>query len=513
MNENNVDNKRIAKNTLFLYLRMLITMMVSLYTSRVVLATLGIEDFGIYGVVGGVVAMFSFLNNAMATGTQRFLTYELGRNNEHQLRKVFSMSIRIHFLIALIILVLAETVGLWFFYEKMVIPEERLYAAFWVYQLSVIASLIMIISVPYNALIIAHEKMSAFAYVSIYEAFAKLIIVYLLLLTKADKLILYAILILGVQVSVRIIYGYYCKKHFPESKYHHFSDKKLFREMMSFSGWNFWGNFAAMAFSQGINILLNMFFGPAVNAARSVAVQVQNTTTVFASNFQTALNPQITKSYASGNLPYMHSLIFRSSKFTYFLMFLISLPIFLRIDYLLALWLKEVPQFSSIFLRYMLCISIVDSVANPLMTAAAATGNVKKYQTCLGLILLSIVPIAYIALKLGAPPVSVFMVHLAVGLFTFIVRLFIIRPMVLLSIREYVQMVILPIFVFTIGALIIPLTVNFYFIENNLLSFILLLGVSVLSSLTAGYLLLFTQSERNFLLSLVKKGMAFIHRS
>lgn len=512
MAENNTDNKRIAKNTLLLYLRMLITMAVSLYTSRVVLATLGIQDYGIYGVVGGVVAMFSFLNNAMANGTQRFLTYELGRGEEGELKKVFSMSIRIHILIAVVILILSETIGLWFFYEKMVIPEERLYAAFWVYQLSVIATLIMIVSVPYNALIIAHERMSAFAYVSIYEAFAKLGIVYLLLLTEADKLILYAILILGVQVSVRIIYGYYCKKHFPESKYHHYKDKKLFQEMLSFSGWNFWGNFAAMAFSQGINILLNMFFGPIVNAARSVAVQVQSVTTVFASNFQTALNPQITKSYAGGNLPQMHSLIFRSSKFTYFLMFLISLPIFLRIDYLLALWLKEVPQYSSIFLRFMLCISIVDAVANPLMTAASATGRIKKYQTTLGLILLSIVPIAYIALKLGAPPVSVFIVHFIVGLITFIVRLFIIRPMISLSVRKYFQMVILPISFFTIGALIIPLTINFYFIEDNLLSFIFLFCLSSLSSLGTGYLLLFTQSERNFLLSLIKKAMAFIHR-
>lgn len=511
MTDKNTDNKRIAKNTLLLYLRMLITMTVSLYTSRVVLATLGIQDYGIYGVVGGVVTMFSFLNYAMSNGTQRFLTYELGRGEEGQLKKVFSMSIRIHILIAVIVLILAETIGLWFLYEKMVIPEERLYAAFWVYQLSVIATLIIIVSVPYNALIIAHERMSAFAYVSIYEAFAKLGIVYLLLLTETDKLILYAILILGVQVSVRIIYGYYCKMHFPESKYHHYKDKKLFLEMLSFAGWNFWGNFAAMAFSQGINLLLNLFFGPVVNAARSVALQVQNATTVFASNFQTALNPQITKSYASGNFSQMHSLIFRSSKFTYFLMFLISLPIFLKIDYLLALWLKEVPQYSSVFLQLMLCISIIDAVANPLMTAASATGRIKKYQTCVGLILLSIVPIAYVALKLGAPPVSVFIVHLIIGIIAFVVRLAIVSPIISLSVREYIQMALLPIFFFTAGALIIPLCVNFYLMEDNLLSFIFLFCISTLSSLGTGYLLLFTPSERNFLLSIIKKKVNILH--
>lgn len=511
MTEINIDNKRIAKNTIFLYIRMLITMLVSLYTSRIVLATLGIQDYGIYGVVGGIVTMFSVLNNAMANGTQRFLSYELGRGQNSQIKKVFSMSIRIHFLIAIIILVLAETIGLWFFYEKMVIPTERMYAAFWVYQLSIIATMIMIISVPYNALIIAHEKMSAFAYVSIYETLAKLAIVYLLLLTEYDKLILYAILILSVQISVRIIYGYYCKKHFPESSYCKIKDKQLFHEMLSFAGWNFWGNLAAMAFTQGINILLNMFFGPVVNAARSVAVQVQNVVITFSSNFQMALNPQITKSYASDNLEHMHTLIFRSSKFTYFLLFIISLPIYLKIDYILSLWLKEVPQYTSVFLRFMLCISIVDAVANPIMVAASATGKIKKYQTCVGLTLLSIVPISYIFLKLGAPPFSVFVVHLTVGLIAFMVRLFIVRPIISLSIRRYIHQVITPVLLFTIIALILPLGYNFYLAKNNFLSLVLLIGISCLSSLSVGCLLLFTKSERNFLFSFIKKGIARIY--
>lgn len=505
MKETNINNKRIAKNTLLLYIRMLITMLVSLYTSRVILATLGVEDYGIYGVVGGIVTMFAFLNNAMASGTQRYLTYELGRGKASQLKKVFNMSIRIHFLIALIILILGETVGLWFFYTKLVIPSERLFAAFWVYQLSIMATMIMIISVPYNALIIAHEKMSTFAYVSIYETFAKLGIVYLLLLTTSDKLIIYAILILSVQISVRIIYGIYCKKHFPESKFYKINDKKLFHEMLSFAGWNFWGNFAAMAFSQGINILLNMFFGPIVNAARSIAVQVQTVVTTFSSNFQMALNPQITKSYAADNIQHMHSLIFRSSKFTYFLLFIISVPIFIKIDYILSLWLEEVPQYTSIFLRFMLCISIVDAVANPIMVAASATGKIKKYQTCVGLVLLSIAPISYVVLKLGGHPASVFIVHLIVGLIAFVVRIYIVQPLIKLSIRMYIQQVVIPIFLFTIVGLVIPFGYNFYYHENNLLSLILQFGISSLSSLTIGYLFLFTKSEREFFIAFLQK--------
>lgn len=242
-----------------LYIRMLLMMVVSLYTSRVVLATLGVTDFGIYGVVGGIVSMFSFINGAMATGTQRYLSFELGRGDMKQLKKVFSMSINIHLLLALIILLLSETIGLWFFYEKMVIPADRLTAAFWVYQFSIVATLVMILSVPYNAMIIAHERMSAFAYISIFEALAKLLVVYLLLLSGWDRLIFYAALILLVQISVRLIYGSYCKKHFVESTYYKVKDKALFKEMLGFAGWNFWGNCAGMALTQGLNLLLNLF--------------------------------------------------------------------------------------------------------------------------------------------------------------------------------------------------------------------------------------------------------------
>lgn len=312
-------NQRIAKNTLLLYFRMFLMMGVSLYTSRVVLQTLGVEDFGIYSVVGGIITMFAFINGGMVSATQRFITFELARGCMDRLKSVFSTSLQIHALISLIVVLLGETVGFWFLYEKMVIPDSRMQAAVWVYQCSIIACVVNIMSIPYNADIVAHEKMSAFAYISIVEAFLKLGIVYLLLLSPWDKLKVYAVLLLIVQLVIRFVYSYYCHKHFEEASYQHQMDKPLFREMVGFAGWSFWGNLAGVLYTQGLNIMLNIFFGPVVNAARGIAVQVQSAVQQFVSNFQMALNPQITKTYATGNLSQMHSLMFRSARFSFFI--------------------------------------------------------------------------------------------------------------------------------------------------------------------------------------------------
>lgn len=313
------NNKRIAKNTLMLYIRMLFMMGVSLFTSRVILETLGVEDFGIYSVVGGIITMFAFINGGMVSATQRFITFEIGKGNVEKLKSVFSTSLQIHALISLIIILLGETVGLWFLYEKMVIPEARMDAAMWVYQCSIIACVVNIMSIPYNADIVAHEKMSAFAYISIVEVSLKLIIVYLLLLSPWDKLIVYAILLLLVQFSIRFVYSHYCHKHFEETNYKHQWNKPLLYEMISFAGWSFWGSLSVVLYTQGLNMLLNVFFGPVVNAARGIAVQVQSAVQQFTTNFQMALNPQITKNYAVGDLDQMHSLMFRSARFSFFL--------------------------------------------------------------------------------------------------------------------------------------------------------------------------------------------------
>ncbi len=503
------NNKRIAKNALLLYFRMIFMMGVSLYTSRVVLAALGVEDFGIYNVVGGVISLFGFLNGAMASSTQRYITFELGRGDSFQLRKVFQTSVNIHLLVALLILLLGETVGLWFFYEKMVIPFSRMTGAFWVYQFSIFTMMIMIISVPYNAVIIAHERMSAFAYISILEILLKLSIAYLLYFTESDKLIVYAALLCFMQLVICVVYNYYCSCHFEEARYFCGWDNKLFKEMFCFGGWNLWGGFASVLFSQGVNILLNLFFGPAVNAARGIAVQVQGAVTQFSINFQTAINPQITKSYAAGDYTYMHSLIFRSSKFTFLLLTTISFPILLETEMILQLWLETVPLYTTIFVRLMLCATIIDAMAGAFMVSAQATGAVRVYQSVVGGILLTIVPVSYIVLKTGAEPWSVFVVHLCVCILAFVVRLFIIRPMIHLSLYDYFTQVLLR----SLGVLVmaIPLPLVLLFLLPDTLMNSVLVGLSSLFMMAfSSYVTGLTVGEKKFvngkILSFLKLG-------
>lgn len=498
MSSISANNKRIAKNTLLLYIRMFFTMIVTLYTSRIVLNTLGIEDFGIYNVVGGVVSMLGFINGAMATATQRYLTFELGRNDFNQLQKVFNTSLFIHALISVLIVVLAETVGLWFLYNKMTIPSLRMDAALWVFQLSIFSSVVVIMSVPYNAVIIAHEKMSAFAYISVLEVTLKLSIVFLLQVGNFDRLKLYAILMFLVQLCIRLVYGLYCGYYFPETKFKKTWNSKLFKEMLSFAGWNLWGHCAAIAFTQGVNILLNIFFNPVVNAARGVAVQAQGAVSQFSVNFQTALNPQITKSYAVCDYSYMHNLIFKSSKFTFFLLFLLSLPVMLETEMILKAWLKIVPVDTATFLRLMLCVTIVDAVANPLMVAAAATGKIKFYQLVVGGILLAILPISYVVLRLGGSPSSVFVVHLCICLLAFVVRLFIIRPMIQLSVTKYMRQVVFRCCIVAAISLIFPLLIKFVLPEDNIGYFLLVCLSCVVSVLVSTYCLGLDFSERLF---------------
>lgn len=494
------DNTRIAKNTIFLYFRMILLMLVSLYTSRVVLSTLGIEDYGIYNVVGGFIGMFAFLNGAMSGCTQRFITIALGKGNIDNLKKIFSTCVITHGMIALLVFVLAETVGLWFVLEKLVIPVERMTAAMVVYQCSVVSTMMMIMSFPYNADIIAHERMSAFAYISIFEVFANLGVVYILHLNFMDNLALYGILLLCVKISVILVYRIYCKSHFIESRFRWLFDPSLFKEMLSFTGWNLWGGIAGTLMGQGINILLNLFFGPAVNAARGLAVQVQSAVQMFATNFQTALNPQMMKTYAAGDMRSMHMLLFRSAKFTFMLLLCLMLPLMLEVDTVLVLWLKKVPEYTNIFVCLMLCISMVDAVSNPFMTASAATGKVKIYQSVVGAILLSIVPIAYITLKLGAAPYMVFLVHLCVALIAFIARLLIVRNLIALSLREYVSKVLLPCAYVAIPSVIVSSLLKYLMFDGWLYT-VLIIILTVLIVAVFSMLMGLTISERQFVLS------------
>lgn len=363
------NNKRIAKNTLLLYVRMLFMMAVTLYTSRVVLNTLGVEDFGIYNVVGGVVAMFSVISGSLSAAISRFITYELGKGDKEKLIRIFSSSVTIQLVLGLIILILAEAIGIWFLNAKMTIPTDRMYAANWVFQLSILTFIINLISVPYNAAIIAHEKMSAFAYISILEVVAKLVIVYMLLWSPFDKLIFYAILMASVALIIRFVYGYYCKRHFEECTYHFIFDKELLKKMFGFAGWNFIGATSAVLRDQGGNIVINLFCGPAVNAARGIAYQVNNAISGFVSNFMMALNPQITKSYAAGDKEYMMTLIHQGARLSFYILLILSLPVIINAHYILTLWLKIVPEHTTQFVQLVLIFAMSESISNPLITA------------------------------------------------------------------------------------------------------------------------------------------------
>lgn len=436
-NQTSDNNKRIAKNTLLLYFRMLFMMVVSLYTSRVVLNTLGVVDFGINNVVGGVITMLGFLTGSLGAASSRYITYDLGKGDMSMMKRTFGNIKSIHYILAGIILLVGETIGLWFMTTQLQIPAERETAAFWVYQFSIFSSIMSVISVPYNATIIAHEKMSAFAYITIVDAVLKLLIVYLLVILPFDKLIMYAMLFFCIQAFDRIVYFSYCTRHFEETHTKCCRDKKLFKEIFVFAGWTMNGNLAAIGYTQGLNILLNMFFGPTVNAARGIAVQVQNICQQFCSNFQMALNPQLTKSYAQGDLTAMHSLLIKSSKFSFYILFFIALPLMYEAPLVLKLWLGIVPEHTVSFLRLIMVVGLLYTLSNPIVVSIHAVGKLKKFQLIEGSMLLLILPISYILLKFwGILPEYVFFVHIFIEICTQIVRLKIVLPMIKINLNS-----------------------------------------------------------------------------
>jgi len=465
----------------------------------VILQTLGVEDYGVYNVVGGVITMFTFLNSAMSSATSRYITFEIGKGNMERLKKVFSTALQIHAIIALLIVILGETVGLWFLMNELVIPDGRMDAAMWVYQCSIISCVVTIMSVPYNADIIAHEKMSAFAYISVLEIILKLLIVYLLVVLPFDKLKVYAVLVLMVGLLIRYIYTRYCHKHFEESHYIHRIDKSLLKEMSSFAGWSFWGNLAGILYSQGLNMMLNIFFGPVVNAARGIATQIQHVVTQFVTNFQMALNPQITKTYASGELDKMHSLMFRSARFSFMLLFFLSLPIMLETNYIFTLWLGIVPENTVIFARIIIAISLIYTIANPCVIANQATGKVKVYQAVVGGLLLLILPISYIVLKMGAPAYSVFIVHFCVESVAQFARMYMLRNMIDLPLLSYLRNIYLPIMGVVLLSVVLPMLVYSNMQEGIIR--LLAVGITCVTSVTITSLFIgMTRNERTFLI-------------
>lgn len=498
------NNKRLAKNTLYLYFRTFLVMIIAIFTSRIVLDSLGVENYGIYNVVGGFVSMFTVLSGTLTAASQRFIAYELGKEKQ-EIKKVFSTTLSIHFLLSVIIFILLESFGIWFLNNKMNISAERLSAANWVFQCSIVTFCINIISIPYNAAIIAYEKMSVFAYISIFEVLAKLGIAYVLYIISSDVLIVYAILMLAVAIVMRMIYGWYCNKTFKECRYVFHLDKQVFKEMIGFCGWNFIGSSAAVLNGQGINLLINIFFGVLLNAARGIAAQVESALNSFVQNFVMALNPQITKTYASCDFLYVNKVIYSGTKYIFYLFLILCTPIFLNTEYILSIWLKQVPNYTAIFIRYGIIYSLCQSLSQCLYITMLASGNIKKYQIIVGTLSLMTFPVAYVFFKLGYPCEFGYVSMILFSLICFIVRLFLLKDILPgFSISIFLHRTLWPI----LSSFILT-TICLYYLYcitnvNNIMSFIFTCLISIF---LVFFLILFVglnKNERSFIINITK---------
>lgn len=497
------NNKRIAKNTFLLYIRMLFLMLVSLYTSRINLNALGVEDFGIYNVVGGLVAMFSIISGALVSSISRYLTFELGAGRLDKLKKVFSSAITIHIFLCIIIIIIAETIGLWFLNNKMTIPPNRILAANIIYQFSVLSFCLSLLSIPYTAAIVAHEKMSAFAYISILDAVGKLLVAFTTAIVSTDKLIWFAGFILFNATIIRCVYTIYCKRNFEECKYHFILDKSLLKEMFNFAGWNFIGTIAAILRDQGGNIVINLFCGPTVNAARGIAMQINNAVSGFVSNFQTALNPQITKSYAAQNYTYMMTLIFQGARLSYYILFILALPIICNTHYILQLWLGQVPEHSALFVQLILIFSMSESLANPLINAMLATGKIKKFQIVVGGINLINLPLSYFCLRIGCIPETVVIIAIVLSIICEMARIIMLRKMIQLPALKFLRNVYFNVIAVSIFATVLPFYVK-SILEESFSSFIITCIICVISTLISILYIGCNSKERAYIFHKIK---------
>lgn len=495
---------KIAKNTLMLYFRMLLSMVVTLYTSRIVLNTLGIVDFGVYNIVAGVIVMFGFLNNAMTASTQRFLTYEKAKDNLAGLKKIFNISITIHLIIAVVILLLAESIGLWFLNTQLNIPNDRMIASNWVYQFSVISFVVSVYFVPYNAVIIANEKMNAFALLGIAEVALKLVVVFMLLLIDYDKLIVYSGLLLIVSVLIKISEKIYCSLSFDESKKNRFEwDSNLMKEMGDFAGWNLFGVVAGVGYSQGVNIFLNIFFGTVVNASRGIAFQIQGAVSSLITNFQIVLAPVITKNYARNEFKQAFDLVFSSSKLSIYLLLIFSVPLIIETESILMWWLKVVPPYSVIFTQLIIVDLLISSLSGPLHILVQATGNIKRYQILVSGLLLLNVPFSYLFLKLGYSPEITISISIFFSALTLFARLFILHLNMKFPVTEYLKKVVFRILVVTIISWIIPYYVSFY-LQNGVLNFLIIGVISLISILMSVLAFGLDSIEKKFVFSKIR---------
>ncbi|MGE6162505.1 lipopolysaccharide biosynthesis protein [Aeromonas salmonicida] len=501
---NSNNNRRIVKNTLFLYFRMLLTLSVTLYTSRVVLNNLGVEDFGIYNVVGGVVTMMAFLSGAMSSATQRFLAFELGKNNLEQLAKVFKMSLNIYWLIVLIVIIVAQTLGLWFVNTQLVIPPDRLVAANWVFQCTLFSFCCTVLGVPYNAAIIAHEKMSAFAYISIIDVLLKLTVIFLLVAYDGDKLQRYSLLLAVVSLLILGCYYAYARWQFAVTRFSWYWNAELFNTLFSYTGWNLFGNVASVATNQGINILLNLFFGTTVNAARAIAFQVNGAVTGFVTSLQMSINPQIVKSYANDNYVYMHQLIMGGSKYTFFLLYALALPILLQTETVLTLWLVNPPEHAELFCQLILVDALITSLSGSLMASVQATGKIKRYQVIVGGTLFFNLPLSYFLLSNGGSAHTVFYVSIATSITALLFRFVLLKELINLKVTQFFSKVIGRSLVVVLTTFF-PLSLITFSTGNLVIDFILMSALIVIFTIMAMFMLGLEKFERDFIRARIHK--------
>lgn len=492
------NGKLVIKNTLFLYIRMIILMCISIYTSRVVLEALGVTNFGIYNVVGGIVTLIGFLNNSMANAVQRFLSYEMGKGTQESVNNIFNISLLGHIVIIFIVFILAEAIGIWLVNFELDIPTDRHVAANWVLQTSIIITLISFIQVPYNAIIISKERMAIYAYISLIEGLLRLFIAFAVLHMFVDKLIIYSILQLFVSIVITFLYYIYCHRKIPESRFHIVKDLGKFKVIFSFVSYNLIGEISQVCIGQGLSIILNIFCGPVVNAARGLADQVNGNVSKFVNNIQQALNPQIVKTYAKGDINSTFNLLYRGVKFSYYMLFIITLPLILEMNLILKLWLKTVPEYTAIFCKIILIASLIGCCSGLLSQAVRANGKIKNYQIICSLGGILCLPAAYFILKFTSNPIIAMAMLILVQIILYFTRLIMTSKIIGLSIRIYLIKTLVPIFIVTILSSLITI-ITYNVLPDSLLRLFIIIFISIVSIGISSYFLGMTKSERIFI--------------
>ena len=504
MADNSSNNKRIAKNTILLYFRMILMMVIGIYTSRVILNALGVSDLGLYNVTGGVVTMFTFLNGTLASGGQRFMSFAIGERDAEKLKSVFRTTMTLHIWLAFAIFILCETVGLWYVYNKLNVEPGRFEAALWCYHLSVVAMVVSILQVPFNSALIAHEKMDIYAYMSIFDVSAKLLVAYLITVTPFDRLIFYAILILSVTLLNTYIYNLYCRRKFEECRFGYGYDKQLMREMVGFCGWNTIGCFAVMGQTTGLNLVINAFCGTVVNGARAIAFQVNGMIMKFIENFQMALNPQIIKYYADGDMQNMERLVIRGAYLSSYLFLSLAIPLFIECEYVITLWLGSCPDYVVPFVQIVLIESLFKSMGNPTITAMHATGKMKMVQITVGLVQVLVLPVCYLLFRVGLNPVTVVAAAVTPWLVVIPMRLYWCNHYSGFPVRRFLVSICLKIPVMAILMAIPPYLVHYFIPLDGFCLFLAVGIVSVIASAILVYTLGLEPSVREFVNSKIK---------